>query len=145
MQLKANIIGIDPRITVAIPIVGISDFLALMKSRLEESNLSADVYLPKPFQKLISEKMANLDEKFKTKHILMLNAEKDELVKAKFNQPLIEGLRKKHLGKENYDWKYYLVPGVGHAWCPEMVDLSVDWAYQWMVKTSATTPIISKL
>lgn len=125
--------------------MGISDFLALMKSRLEESNLPADVYLPKPFQKLISEKMADFDEKFKTKHILMLNSEKDELVKAKFNQPLVQGLRKKHLGKENYDWKYHLVPGVGHEWCPEMVELSVGWAHQWMVKNTATSYTNSKL
>ncbi len=105
-----------------------------MQSRLAESNLSEEKYFPKHFQKLVSDKVANLDEKLKSKHILILNAEKDQLVKAKFNEPLIQNLRKTHLGRESYDWRYYIVPGVGHEWCSEMEKLSADWAYQWMIR-----------
>jgi predicted esterase len=125
---------IDPRITVAIPIVGISDFLTLVESRLVESNLPAEVYLPKPFFNMVTRNTQDLDQKFKNKRILIINGEKDQLVKAKFNEPLINSLRQIHLGKEGYDWNYYLLPGVGHEWCPEMIDLSVEWCDRWMVK-----------
>lgn len=128
----------------AIPIVGISDFLTLLRSRLEEAQLDPEIYLPKPFQKLVSAKMSHLDEKLKSIHILILNGEKDQLVKARFNEPLIQSLRKIHTGKEGHDWKFYLVPGVGHEWCPEMIQSSVDWTYQWMVKR-ANTVVDSRL
>ncbi|KAI8094811.1 Alpha/Beta hydrolase protein [Thamnidium elegans] len=131
----------DPRITVAIPIVGISDFLSLMQSRLEESKLPASIYLPQPFQNLIAEKMSHLDEKLKFTHLLMLNGEKDDLVKSKYNAPLVQNLRKIHVGKEGYDWKFYLIPGVGHEWCPQMIESSVEWTYQWMVKNNEVSKL----
>jgi hypothetical protein len=127
-------LGIDPRITVAIPIVGISDFLTLVESRLVDCNLPAEVYLPKPFFDTVARYTKGLDEKLKDKHILIINGEKDQLVKAKFNEPLIHSLRQIHSGKEGYDWDYYLVPGVGHEWCPEMIDRSVEWCDRWMIK-----------
>lgn len=129
--------AIDPRITVAIPIVGIADFLALMESRLKESNMSPKLYLPKPFYDTVAKSVTNLDQKLKSTHILIINAGKDVLVKAEFNSSLIKSLRQIHTGKEDYDWKYYLVPNVGHEWCPEMFESSVQWCHQWMVKNSA--------
>lgn len=129
--------AIDPRITVAIPIVGIADFLALMESRLKESNMSPEIYLPKPFYDTVAKSVTNLDQKLKSKHILIINAGKDVLVKAEFNSSLIKSLRQIHAGKEDYDWRYYLVPNVGHEWCPEMFESSVQWCHQWMVKNSA--------
>lgn len=105
-----------------------------MESRLQESNLSSDVYLPKPFYQAVKDKYVDIDQKLKTKHILIINDEKDVLVKAAFNQPVVDSLRKIHVGKEGYDWDYYLVPGVGHAWCPEMFESSVKWTYQWLLR-----------
>lgn len=105
-----------------------------MENRLKESNLSFDDYLPKPFYQTVQARIANLDQKLKTKHILIINGGKDVLVKAEFNQPLVQSLRKIHVGKEGYDWKYYLVPGIGHEWCPEMFESSKSWTYQWMIK-----------
>lgn len=107
-----------------------------MQSRLEEAKISAETYLPKPIQNLFANKMANMDEKLKSTHILIINGENDEMVKAKFNTPLVQGLRKKHVGKEGIDWNYYIVPGVGHEWSPQMVEASVDWSYRWMVKNT---------
>lgn len=118
----------------AIPIVGISGFLMLMEDRLIESNLSAKVYLPKPFFDTVTRYTEDLDKKLRDKHILIINGEKDLLVKAKFNEPLVNSLRNIHSGKEGYDWEYYLVPGVGHEWCPEMIDRSVEWCNRWMTK-----------
>jgi predicted esterase len=112
-----------------------------MQSRLEEAKISAETYLPKPIQTLFVNKMANLDQKLKSTHILILNGENDELVKAKFNEPLVQSLRKIHVGKEGIDWKFYLVPGVGHEWSSQMVEASVDWAYQWMVKNTGESKL----
>lgn len=130
---------IDPRITVAIPIVGIADFLALMESRLKESNMSPEIYLPKPFYDTVAKATKDLDRQLSSKHILIINGGKDVLVKAEFNGPLIRSLQQIHTGKEGYDWRYYLVPNVGHAWCPEMVESTVEWCHQWMVKSSVPT------
>ncbi|KAK4516774.1 Elongator subunit [Mucor velutinosus] len=126
----------DSRITVAIPIVGIADYLALMESRLKESDLSPEIYLPKPFYDMVSTSTKDLDQKLSSKHILIMNGGKDVLVKAEFNGPLVRSLQQIHSGREGYDWKYYLVPNVGHAWCPEMVESSVEWCYRWMMKNS---------
>lgn len=112
-----------------------------MQSRLEESNLPASTYLPLPFQNLIAEKMSHLDEKLKSTHLLMLNGEKDDLVKSKYNAPLVQSLRKIHVGKEGYDWKFYLIPKVGHEWCPQMIESSVEWTYQWMVKNTEASKL----
>ncbi|CEP18723.1 hypothetical protein [Parasitella parasitica] len=135
----------DPRITVAIPIVGMADFLGLMESRLKESNMSSETYLPKHFCDNVLKATKNMDQQLKSKHILIINGENDTLVKAQYNRPLIESLRHIHTGKEGQDWKYYLVPGVGHEWCPEMFESSVQWCQQWMTfnKEKMTADIFS--
>ncbi|KAI9483996.1 MAG: Alpha/Beta hydrolase protein [Benjaminiella poitrasii] len=123
----------DPRITVAIPIVGTSDYIALMKSRLNEAQLPAETYLPDSFCEMVLRRTAGLDMKLKTKHVLIINAEKDTLVSARFNHPLIDSLRQVHVGREGRDWRYDLVPDVGHEWCPYMIDVTVQWCQQWLI------------
>jgi predicted esterase len=105
-----------------------------MESRLKENNFSEDIYLPKAFRQSVHAKTFDLAERLKTKHILIMNGEKDVLVKAEFNQPVVQSLRKIHVGKEGYDWKYYLVPDCGHEWVPAMFESSVSWTYQWLIK-----------
>lgn len=107
-----------------------------MQNRLEEANLPPNVYLPLSFQNMVSSKLVDFHEKLKSTHLLMLNGEKDELVRPIYNQSLVDSLRKIHVGKEGYDWKFWVVPGVGHEWCPEMIESSVDWTYRWMVKNN---------
>ena len=127
---------VDHRISVSIPIVGTADFLALMLARAKDSDVSVDTHVPQFFQKLVRKKTEGLDEKLKETHILILNGGKDELVHARYNTSLVNNLRKTHVGKENHDWKYYVIPGVGHEWSPVMGEMSKEWVYQWMIKTT---------
>ncbi|KAI9252633.1 Alpha/Beta hydrolase protein [Sporodiniella umbellata] len=124
----------DPRVTVAIPIVGTADFLSLMKNRLEESKLPTKTHLPKHFCDMVSVKTKNLDEKLKSKHLLIINGGKDMLVKAEFNQVLVDRLHTIHQGKEGYDWQYHVLPDVAHEWDQKMLDLSSVWVNQWMLQ-----------
>lgn len=122
----------DRRITVAISVVGTSDVLSLLRQRVVDNGLSEDIYLPLSFQKLLEQNL-KVAESLRTKHLLMLDAEKDPVVKTVFNQPLINSLRNNHIGKEGHDWAYYLIKEVGHVWCDEMVEKSVGWCEQWML------------
>ncbi|KAL4206888.1 hypothetical protein CU097_001904 [Rhizopus azygosporus] len=124
----------DPRISVAIPIVGTSDFLSLMKDRLHENMLPAKEHLPKTFCDMVAQKTACLGERLKSKHLLIINGQKDQLVKAKFNEPLVHQLRQIHIGKEGHDWKYHVVPNIGHEWCEDMLHLSAQWSDQWLLQ-----------
>ncbi|KAG1146190.1 hypothetical protein G6F38_005101 [Rhizopus arrhizus] len=124
----------DPRLSVAIPIVGTSDFLALMTDRLKENGLSAETCLPSLFCHTVALKTANLHERLKSTHLLIINGQEDRLVKAEFNEPLVRQLHKIHQGKEGVDWMYRVLPNVGHAWCPEMTELCMNWTDQWMLK-----------
>lgn len=117
-----------------IPLVGTSDFLALMTDRLKQNGLSAEIGLPNHFCQTVALKTANLHERLKSTHLLIINGQQDRLVKAEFNEPLVHQLHKIHQGKEGVDWMYRVLPNVGHAWCPEMIELCVHWTDQWMLK-----------
>ncbi|KAL0088370.1 Alpha/Beta hydrolase protein [Phycomyces blakesleeanus] len=125
----------DPRLTVCIPIVGTADFLGLMERRLQETDLSAHAHLPKPFCEMVKQRTANLENHLSSTKLLMISGQKDKLVPPSSNDAFISRLSKVHRGKENVDWKCVIVPGVGHEWCPEMIDMSVEWCDKWMVHT----------
>jgi predicted esterase len=102
-----------------------------MRNRLAEGNLPADTYLPKPFCDVVDQRVANLDKRLASTHLLMFNGGNDKLVKAEFNEALVAKLDQKRRGG---DWDYIVVPNVGHAWCDEMVDKSVAWVNKWMIQ-----------
>ncbi|KAI9029025.1 Alpha/Beta hydrolase protein [Phycomyces nitens] len=126
----------DPRLTVCIPIVGTADFLGLMERRLEEADLSQHAHLPRPFCEMVRQRTANLEGHLSTTKLLMISGQKDTLVPASSNDAFINRLSKVHQGKQGNDWKCVVIPGVGHEWCPEMIDMSVEWCNKWMVHTS---------
>ena len=126
----------DPRITVAIPIVGTADFLSLMSARVDESSLPKTQYLPQAFCKMVELKVANLDTQLSNTKILMINGEKDNIVPGRFNYAFVERLNKVHQGEKGQDWDFVVVKDVGHAWCPTMVDLSRKWCEKWMIQTA---------
>lgn len=99
-------------------------------------NLSAETYITKPIQTLITNKITNKNEKLKRKHVLILNGQNDTFVYPKINEPLIQNLQKIHVSKEGIDWKVYLVPGIDHDWSSQMVEASDGWTYQWMIKNT---------
>lgn len=105
-----------------------------MKDRLHENMLPAKEHLPKTLCDMVAQKTACLGERLKSKHLLIINGQKDQLVKAKFNEPLVHQLRQIHIGKEGHDWKYHVVPNIGHEWCEDMLHLSAQWSDQWLLQ-----------
>lgn len=138
-----SLLSKDPRITVAIPIVGTSDYLGLMRARIEQMSLPQESCLPANFVRMVQERTRDMDKKLSTTKLLMVSGEKDNLVPGTFNNKLVNSLRKRHVGKEGYDWGFVVVPNVGHEWCPAMIDLSIAWCDQWMArKTPAHNAIL---
>lgn len=105
-----------------------------MKDRLALSSLDEKAHLPKHFVDMVRERTKDLDQKLKSKNLLMISGEKDKLVPGAFNKPFVERLRKCHEGVEGKDWEFVVVPDVGHEWCTPMIDMSVAWCEQWMAK-----------
>lgn len=130
---------VDPRISVAIPIVGTADFLSLLRDRLSQSSLSEKDHLPRRFCEMVDAKTANLDIRLKNTKLLMMSGAKDQLVPGKFNLDLVNRLKKTHTGQQGRDWAFVIVPNCGHEWSKTMFDLSVAWVDQWMVQTSSAT------
>ena len=128
----------DPRISVAIPIVGTADFLSLLRDRLSQSSLSEKDHLPRRFCDMVNAKTANLDIRLKNTKLLMMSGAKDKLVPGKFNLNLINRLAEIHTGKQGRDWAFVTVPNCGHEWSKTMFDLSVAWCDQWMVQSHPT-------
>ncbi|KAG0165343.1 hypothetical protein DFQ28_008925 [Apophysomyces sp. BC1034] len=124
----------DPRLTVVIPIVGTADMLNLIQSRLDECQLPQQEYFPLSFRDIVRRKTQNMHESLKSTKLLIINGEKDTMVPASTNFAFVDRLRKSHQGKEGQDWNFVVVPGVGHQWCQEMVDLSLGWCDKWMLR-----------
>ncbi|KAF7727392.1 hypothetical protein EC973_007556 [Apophysomyces ossiformis] len=124
----------DPRITVAIPIVGTADMIGMMRERLSGLQLPENAYLPQSFCENVKSKTDHMDKALKSTKLLIINGQEDTTVPASDNFAFVDKLRKSHQGTEGSDWKFVVVPGVGHQWCKEMVDLSVEWCNQWMLR-----------
>ncbi|KAI9490037.1 hypothetical protein BDB00DRAFT_769534, partial [Zychaea mexicana] len=127
---------LDPRISVAIPIVGTADFLGLLSARLIESSLSQRDFLPNKFREIVEHRVADLDIRLKDTKLLIMNGQKDKVVPAAFNVGFVEKLRTSHTGKQGHDWDFIVVPDVGHQWCPTMIDQSRKWCQKWMLMKS---------
>lgn len=137
-----TLLHVDPRISVAIPIVGTADFLSLLRDRLAQSSLSEKDHLPRRFCDMVDAKTANLDIRLKNTKLLMISGAKDQLVPGNFNLDLVNRLGKTHTGKQGRDWAFVIVPNCGHEWSKTMFDLSVAWCNQWMVQIHPATDSI---
>ncbi|CAO3643954.1 unnamed protein product [Cunninghamella blakesleeana] len=122
----------DPRISVHIPIVGSADYISLMQARLKEGNFP-ESYLPKGFCDIVKEKSNSLPNKLLTKKVLIISGGKDTLVPGRFNDKIVGFFKQQSDYKEYHDWARIVVPHVGHAWCPEMIQLSANWCQQWLL------------
>ncbi|KAI7867969.1 Alpha/Beta hydrolase protein [Spinellus fusiger] len=131
----------DPRITVAIPIIGTADFLALIETRMKRLGLSKEVKLSKPFREMVQEKTKNLENRLKTTKLLMMNGGSDMIVPAAYNIPFCERLSKVHEGKRHKDWDFIIYPGIEHVCSQEMKTLSAQWCETWMVKIPSALPM----
>ncbi|KAI9245901.1 Alpha/Beta hydrolase protein [Phascolomyces articulosus] len=125
----------DPRISVAIPIVGTADFLGLLTARLKDSALSEKDYLPQKFSEIVKQRTARLDQQLKGTKLLMINGQNDKLVPSVFNHGIVSKLRTGHTGKQGQDWDFVVVPECGHEWHPVMFDLSRKWCQKWMLNS----------
>ncbi|KAI9307284.1 hypothetical protein BJ944DRAFT_176819 [Cunninghamella echinulata] len=121
----------DPRISVHIPIVGSADYIALMRARLIQGQFP-ESYLPEGFSTTVQAISEQLPEKIKNKKILMISGGKDQLVPGRFNDGLVRYLKQQNI-KEYHDWARIIVQNVGHAWYPEMIQLSAQWCQQWLL------------
>lgn len=116
--------------------VGTANFLGLMEQRVVGLGLSKSDCLPQPFVDMVSQKVDHLEQKVKSTKLLMINAELDKTVLASANYGFVEKVRRTHEGVEDKDWRFVVVPNVGHKWCPEMIDLSVGWVERWLLSST---------
>lgn len=121
-----NLLVIDPRIQVGIPIIGCPDYMELMKYRANSSGVSLEApYMPASFSKLVeSVDPASKDftstkahNPFIGKKILVLSGEEDPLVPWVASKKFVERLEVGAQGSK----RVFLQKGVGHACTEEMV------------------------
>ncbi|KAF8207287.1 Alpha/Beta hydrolase protein [Mycena galopus ATCC 62051] len=119
----------DPRVTVAIPIIGCPDFLKLMEPRAAAHGITmGPPHFPESLLKVIRAKTpATLpctsvgpENPFIGKKVLVLSGEADTLVPWTASQAFVEGLEVGTGTKE-----YIVYHGVGHEVPPPMVNAAV--------------------
>ncbi|KUL84350.1 hypothetical protein ZTR_06330 [Talaromyces verruculosus] len=125
-----DILADDPRIQIAIIIVGSPNLTSMLVDRLTQYKPVSDVpkntdLWPKSIEKLYLER----DEKVKRiagKKILILNGAVDDLVPSKFTIPWMENF------SANNDVMFVEQQETGHALSYEMIQRIVDWLPQWL-------------
>ncbi|PCH00950.1 Hypothetical protein PENO1_045630 [Penicillium occitanis (nom. inval.)] len=125
-----DILAEDPRIQIAIIIVGSPNLTDMLVDRLSQYKSVSDVpedtdLWPKSIEKLYLAR----DEKVKRiagKKILILNGAVDDLVPNKFTIPWMES------SSENNDVTFVAQEEQGHALSYEMMQRIVDWLPQWL-------------
>ncbi|CAO3591417.1 unnamed protein product [Absidia cylindrospora] len=123
----------DPRISVQISLVGAADFIGLLQDRLKEGGFPAE-YLPERFCAMVRLHYEGLGARLMSKKVLLINGGNDTLVPARYNDDLVNILKNGEGASSEYNtWARIVVPGVGHAWSPEMFDLASRWCRQWMI------------
>ena len=114
--------GIEPRLSVGIPIIGCPDYLALMQDRAKGSDLQfGPPILPDSLLKIIEKESpvspsTTVKEPFLGKKILVLAGGKDELVPWVFSKSFVKGIKVGERGVK----KVVVYPDVGHEFTPSM-------------------------
>jgi predicted esterase len=125
----------DARLSFCAALVGCADYEALLKHRASSLGLSAEApYLPERFLTDVVRKSDTIHKPnnlFSTK-LLMINGEQDRVVPASCNAKFVEKVRTLHRGVEGKDWESIVLPGLGHEWSAEMIQLCQQWCFQWM-------------
>ncbi|KAJ7716811.1 Alpha/Beta hydrolase protein [Mycena maculata] len=121
----------DPRVKIAIPIIGCPDYLGLMVPRAEADGISVGPpHFPEGLLSLIrSEALSALpytskgdENPFLGKNVLVLSGGRDPVVPWSASQAFVEGLE---VGTGNKE--YIVVPNAGHEVTPEMVKAAVEY------------------
>ncbi|KAF7330389.1 hypothetical protein MVEN_02477400 [Mycena venus] len=121
----------EPRVTLAIPIIGCPDYLKLMVPRAAASGIAMrPPHFPESLVKVIRAKgppalpytSKGHENPFLGKKILVLSGEADTLVPWTASQVFVEGLEVGPTGVK----EYILFHGVGHAVPPPMVNAAVN-------------------
>lgn len=127
--------SIEPRLSLAVPIIACPDYTKLITKRAKYSGISlAPPHYPDSLRTYIERNdparapytASDASNPFLGKKVLVLSGGEDPLVPFVHSQEFVDGL---NVGPKGIK-KVYVAPGVGHECTPEMVKQMADFIFE---------------